>query len=167
MPVLNALRHLSERRELRPVPGDIALEMCSTPYGISASGGLRSKLSPASASVCSTPYGISASGGVGFIEKVTPPEVCSTPYGISASGGIHTARRVLDLQVLNALRHLSERRKSSIVACVIFFSLCSTPYGISASGGRISICPDSVLRCSTPYGISASGGHDCNVNPHA
>ena len=84
---------------------------------------------------CSTPYGISASGGyspqdvdattVGA-QRLTASQraaaiscwalscaywVCSTPYGISASGGVMTrAKYKITPRVLNALRHLSERR---------------------------------------------------------
>ncbi len=110
--------------------------MCSTPFGITASGtgcvgertarrrcvlnafrhhgerDYRELQADELAKSCSTPFGITASGTT--YGKLWPVErvMCSTPFGITASGTPPGTAGVVLKRVLNAFRHHGERDDS-------------------------------------------------------
>ncbi|AGC49209.1 hypothetical protein MYSTI_07937 [Myxococcus stipitatus DSM 14675] len=126
--VLNAFRHHGERRDLETV----------TKYQIPQ--------------MCSTPSGITASGGIDTSDLEFPESLCSTPSGITASGGRSRWKpRCAASRVLNAFRHHGERRLRPLPSHQCDApSQCSTPSGITASGGwpveRIRFGPYSAQR---------------------
>ncbi len=133
--VLNAFRHHGERDGLGPMQALRGIHVCSTPFGITASGTSLISRRMAVFFQCSTPFGITASGTVqrrepisspssaqrlsasrragphaGHLVREDAPPLCSTPFGITASGteGYH-ARGPIAQGVLNAFRHHGER----------------------------------------------------------
>ncbi len=108
---VRAQRLSASRRAGRPARFVSNMEtMCSTPFGITASGTLPSVGASDVVARCSTPFGITASGTRGAQPLWWRRPRCSTPFGITASG----------------TRRSPPRLK--------FWGLCSTPFGITASG---------------------------------
>ncbi|SDW05795.1 hypothetical protein SAMN05444383_10186 [Myxococcus xanthus] len=122
----------------------LAIDACSTPFGITASGTWKPTARRAAATSCSTPFGITASGTKPSMLALTPFS-CSTPFGITASG----TRRLQRVSTLH--------------------QACSTPFGITASGtGRSAGCSyseDCAQRLSASRRAGLMTWHRTGVPP--
>ncbi len=158
--VLNAFRHHGERRKDVVHARRANQYACSTPSGITASGGGKSAsayvrpwvlnafrhhgerltpiyaASPNALTRCSTPSGITASNG--------SPMIACTPARLARAQRLPASRRAAasssssaprgGCHVLNAFRHHGERRDRGAFEDAEE-ARCSTPSGITASGG--------------------------------
>ncbi len=139
-PVLNAFRHHGERDYCSETQTlDVAL--CSTPFGITASGTARMR-GDKTIRVwfeCSTPFGITASGTEAKRSEAAALEgKCSTPFGITASGTSPWRCCARVGQVLNAFRHHGERDRGVFLGTRVDNSGCAQRLSASRRAGPCS-----------------------------